>query len=102
MTHRDAPVIGSHIGLFRPTPDMFARGSEYGPLQSDGRTYLCPECGGYGYFALPKKAPWWRVAWLFGRPFTIVTCEFCAGLGEIPLDDPRVYRKDTTDDTGTD
>jgi len=54
-------------------PHVFAEGSVYGPLQTDGFDYLCPDCGGYG-FILDKNA----------------TCEFCKGEGIIPLNDKRI------------
>jgi RecJ-like exonuclease len=66
-------VIREVRGHYRRTdPAMFAKGSKYGPLQSDGFDYLCPDCGGYGY--LPNDPE----------------CGFCSGVGTIPLDDKRV------------
>jgi hypothetical protein len=53
-------------------PKMWAKGSSYGPLLTDGYNYLCPECGGYGYLPTEKK------------------CSFCNGEKVIPLDDKRV------------
>jgi len=52
---------------------MWARGSIYGPLQTDGFDYLCPDCGGYGYICDSNKK-----------------CGFCEGNGTISLDDPRL------------
>lgn len=57
---------------FKPSsPRMWAKGSEYGPLQTDGYVYLCPDCGGYG--EVGKSA-----------------CSFCLGNGIIELWDERV------------
>jgi DnaJ-class molecular chaperone len=50
---------------------MWAEGSTYGPLQSNGIDYLCPQCGGYGKCS--------------GQD-----CEFCNGVGTIALNDPRI------------
>ncbi|MBT8449109.1 MAG: hypothetical protein KJO69_05440 [Gammaproteobacteria bacterium] len=55
---------------YRPTKTK-AVGSKYG-LQTNGKDYLCPECGGYGQ--------------LYG----VKTCKYCKGKGVIALDDPRV------------
>ena len=57
-------------------PPRWAKGCTFGPLQSDGFAYLCPECGGYGY--------------LYDRD---ATCDFCKGKASIPLDDPRITDK---------
>ena len=54
-------------------PPKWANGSEYGPLQSDRFSYLCPDCGGYGYM-LDRDSK----------------CSFCNGKGEIGLDDTRI------------
>ena len=54
-------------------PHVFARGSKYGPLQTDGFTYLCPDCGGYGYIADKDNQ-----------------CLFCKSNGTIPIDDSRI------------
>lgn len=59
-------------GWFRTVcPPLFFIGSIYGPLQSDGWVYLCPDCGGYG--SVPKGP-----------------CRLCGTTGEIFLHDARV------------
>ena len=59
--------------MYQPAkPRVWAEGSEYGPLQTNGIDYLCPECGGYGYTPNEK------------------TCSFCKGEEVIPLDDNRI------------
>ncbi len=60
-------------GHYYPT-DVYSFGTMYGPLQCDGFSYLCPDCGGYGH--VPT-----------GR------CAYCKNTGEIALDDPRLLHK---------
>lgn len=63
-------------GHFLLITSVRAKGTEYGPLLTDGYAYLCPDCGGYGTIHHKKK------------------CLYCKGIGEIPLNDPRVIRDD--------
>ena len=61
-------------GSYEPAiPYVWATGSKYGSLQTDGFDYLCPDCGGYGYNCNidPK-------------------CGFCKGIGVITLTDSRI------------
>ena len=62
---------------FTSTENTFAKGSNYGPLQSDGYSYLCPECGGYGFVADDNAG----------------TCKFCNGTGELALTDERIHEE---------
>lgn len=60
-------------GDYYPThPPLFAKGSKYGRLQTNGRSYLCPECGGYGKVGKKK-------------------CRFCMGEGILCKDDLRIH-----------
>ena len=52
--------------------NVYATGTKYGPLLSNGIDYLCPDCGGYGF-----------------TPDADV-CSYCDGKKSIPLDDKRV------------
>jgi len=59
-------------GIFAAAvPETYAHGSQY-RLLTDGRAYLCPECGGYGATA------------------DSLTCSFCGGVGTLALTDPRI------------
>lgn len=58
------------------SPSKWAAGSKYGPLQTDGTDYLCPDCGGYGKALDGGK------------------CGFCKGKETIPLDDKRIVAED--------
>jgi DnaJ-class molecular chaperone len=58
-------------------PNVWAKGSKYGRLQTDGFNYLCPECGGYG--TVPPDQ---------------TKCDFCDGKETIPLDDKRIVSGD--------
>jgi DnaJ-class molecular chaperone len=51
---------------------MMAEGSTYSPLLSNGKEYLCPDCGGYGLI------------------YGVLKCNFCDGAGVIALDDKRL------------
>jgi hypothetical protein len=55
------------------TPPKYALGSNYGPLQTDGTDYLCPECGGYGWTQCGN-----------------VCCAFCGGSGILDMADSRI------------
>lgn len=57
------------------SPEVLAAGSQFGPLQTDGHNYLCPDCGGYG--TVPPDR---------------TKCPFCDGKQTIPLDDERVKK----------
>lgn len=64
-------------GHFRtPEAHFCCAGTKYGPLQTDGFSFLCPDCGGYGM--VPGKAG------------STVGCKFCGADGVIALDDARV------------
>ena len=53
--------------------NVYAHGSNYGPLLSNGKEYLCPDCGGYKSYENHKM------------------CPFCKGKGTISLRDKRIY-----------
>jgi DnaJ-class molecular chaperone len=59
---------------YKLTDDKYINESKYGPLQSNGIDYLCPECGGYGFIDDDR-------------------CSICNGSGIIALDDVRVFSK---------
>lgn len=66
----DANNPGRHNFLINS--GVYAKGTEYGPLLTDGHAYLCPDCGGHGTVPGGKK------------------CAYCKGVGEIALTDARV------------
>ena len=63
---------------YKLTDDKYLNGSKYGPLQSDGVDYLCPECGGYGFVGDYRYR---------------YRCRICKGDGIIALDDVRGFSK---------
>ena len=82
-------------GSYYPT-DKWAIGTKHGPLQSDGCDYLCPDCGGYGFVS--GRMTTWFVS---GRMMTSLLkeqlfCQYCNGIGSIPLDDKRVVNSKPT------
>ena len=62
-----------------PKKPVHASGTTYNPLQTDGETYLCPECGGYG--TVP------------GEAMSNVKCDYCKGNGWIALNDERIINR---------
>ena len=58
-------------------PNVWANGSKYGRLLTDGYNYLCPECGGYG--TVPPNR---------------TRCAFCDGNQTLPMDDERIVAED--------
>lgn len=80
--HDAEPVAGDTLcppsvpGKFvTEVPNTYARGSKYA-LLTDGHTYLCPECGGYGS--------------IFHGDVNKL-CGFCDGRGTIELTDARIH-----------
>ena len=66
--------IGPQGSYVLTDPPVWAEGSKYGPLLSDGRDLLCPDCGGYG-----------RCGWEW--------CDFCEGRGVLDVGDARLTVK---------
>lgn len=62
-------------GHFSVVAGATAPDNKYGStMQSDGHSWLCPNCG--GYCKVPNGA-----------------CEYCKGKGELPLTDSRIRRE---------
>lgn len=71
-------IFGGRRGHYQVIPDnVYLRGSDYGPMQCDGFSYLCPQCGGYA--SVPGDGPGTEPR----------RCPCCRN-GTIALDDPRI------------